>query len=61
MAEGPNNHLIINFAMAAAMGIISGRQLSGKKASPSEVAREAFEFAAALEERARYLGLDKPS
>lgn len=53
--------MVVSFAMTALMGLVAGRQLSGKRAEPKDLAKEAVEIGLATEKEIRervYLGLD---
>lgn len=61
MAREMDRNMVVSFAMAALMGLVAGRQLSGKRAEPKDVAKEVVDYAVAAEKEIReriYLGLD---
>lgn len=53
MAREMNREHVMMFAAMALQGILSGRQLSGKRADPKEIAKEAVDFGLATERELR--------
>lgn len=49
MAREMDRRQVMMFAAMALQGILAGRQLSGKRADPKDVAKEAVEFGLATE------------
>lgn len=59
MAREMDRSMVVSFAMAAVMGITAGKQLSGKRADPKDIAKEAVDIGIAAEKEIRtrlYIG-----